>query len=289
MRRNILQISILIFVTTVFSYGQSNSWNNLTPLRSTRADVEKLLGKPKDNVCSLGCEYETAKEKIRVSYAYNKCSGAGWSVPTDTVLRITVSSLENSGKSFDQLNLDRNKFSSTIDDAVYGTWTNSEEGLSYYFSNGDKEFIELSYIPKKADNYLRCDGFPPYTPEGQHFTMDTALFYNPKFSKKESLYDVFARIDSFTINLMSDSYKDEYKGYVMVYFDNKLPFKEYKNRLIKVKDHIFKRRKISAERLSVIEGGMQEESRIEFYILPKQWKPPAPNPTLPSPQFMKTQ
>jgi hypothetical protein len=58
----------------------------------------------------LGCEYETAKEKIRVSYAYKKCDGAGWNVPTDTVLRIIVSSRENSGKSFDELNLDRNKF-----------------------------------------------------------------------------------------------------------------------------------------------------------------------------------
>jgi hypothetical protein len=43
MKKNVLQILILIFAATVFSYGQVTLGIILTPLHSTRTDVEKLL------------------------------------------------------------------------------------------------------------------------------------------------------------------------------------------------------------------------------------------------------
>lgn len=283
MKSTAIQILILIFVSTILSYGQVNSWNNLLPLRSTRADVEKLLGKPKDNTCSFGCEYETAKEKIRVSYAHKKCDVAGWKVPADTVLSLTVSSKENSGKSFDELNLNRNKFTVDIDDILSQKWTNAEEGLIYSLRPGIQlKFDSITYIPKKTDNYLRCDGFPPET---QYFTMNTTSFYNPALNKKEGLNMILSYTDSFIIGAMNE-YTD-FKGYVLVYFDHKLSFEEYKIRLNELKKHIFDTRKISPERLTVIEGGLREDSIIEFYTLSKEMKSPTPNPTLPSPQFMK--
>ena len=284
MKKNVLQILILIFVSAVFSFGQ-NSWNNLTPLHSARADVEKLLGKPKDNICSLGCEYETAKEKIRVLYADKKCDEDGWNVPTDTVLRITISSLTNDSKSPADLNLDRNKFTVDVDDILSQTWTDAEEGLIYSFQQEIQlKLSGISYIPKKSDDHLRCNGFPPYSPETQYFTMMTFRFYNSTLNKKDGLYMMFAYADSFIIHTMNTK---DFKGYVIVYFDSKLSLKEYKIRLNELKKHIYKIRKIPTERITVIEGGLREDSRMEFYILSKERKPPTPNPTLPSPQFMK--
>ena len=285
MKKNILQILIITFVTTIFCYGQSNSWNNLTPLYSTRADAEKLLGKPKNDSCNFACDYETSKEQIRIWYASKNCGASGWNVSTDTILSITVSSEENRGKSFAELKLDRNKFTSKSDDAFNGTWTNAEEGLSYDFGYIDQEFDSISYIPKKTDNHLRCNGFPPYMPESQYQEFDTISFHNPKLSKKDGLNTIYSNMDTFVHHLMQHS-AEEYQGYILIYFDNQLSLKDYRKRVNKLKDHI-KFRKIPSERIIFIEGGMREESKIEVHILPKHMKPPAPAPTLPSPQFMR--
>lgn len=281
MKRNSLKILISLFILTSSAYSQSNSWNDLTPLRSNRQDVEKLLGKPTDDE-PYGVTYKTEKEKVQVLYTSEKCEN-GWDVPKDTVLRMEVYD-SDVGKSFDELKLDKNLFSHTVDDAFYATWTNTDEGVQYYF-NGYQQLESITYLPKKSDNYLRCNGFPSFQPEAQHYPFDKFLFYNPALSKKESLYSVFSRLDNFIFSLQN--YKSDHKGYVLVYFDKKLSFKEYEKRLKKLKDFLFKFRKISPEMVTVIDGGIDYESRVELYILPKEWKPPAPDPTYPSPQFMK--
>jgi hypothetical protein len=286
MKKKFPLISILIFVSVISGYGQSNSWNNITPLRSTRIDVEKLLGKSKEDKC-FRCYYRTTKEAISVTYSEGKCK-EGWEVPTDTVLSIDVSSELDSGKSFKELKLDKSKFYVTVGHSFDGTWTNAEQGLQYDFSNIELKLRQIRYIPKKSDNHLRCDGFPPFTPEGQYYTRDRYLLYDSALDKKYNLGRIFALSDIFIVDTIKNT--ETYKGYVVVYFDNKLSLTEYKRQLDKIKEHIFKgfkRNKTSTEHISIIEGGMKERAEIEFYILPKQWKPPAPNPTLPSPQFMK--
>jgi hypothetical protein len=285
MKRIALSISILIFASTVFTHGQSNSWRGLTPLLSTRADVEKLLGKPKEDKYSC-CRYETPNEYVSVSYAADKCD-EGWNVLKDTVLSLSVSPNSDVGKSLEELKIDKSGFSVTGDDAFFGTWTNPELGLQYYFGNIEREFRSVSYIPKKSDNILRCNGFPPFAPEGQHYPFERFSFQNKSLGKKENLYRIYASLDNFIIQNTSNG--NDYKGFVLVYFDDKLSLKQYKLLLDKLKAHIFKVRKVSAEQITVIEGGMKEEAEIELYLLSKEYKPPAPNPTLPSPQFMKRQ
>lgn len=288
MSRKILQIFILILASAVWAGAQSNSWNGLTPLRSTRTDVEKLLGPPVEKDCARECKYETAKDFIRVLYAARQCD-AGWNVSKDTVISFGIEPVADAGKSFDELNLDRSKFSRSVDDASYGLWTNAEEGLTYYFAGGDKELISIGHIPKKSDNQsFRCSGFPPYTPEGAHFTMDSGLFYDSKRDKKEALYSIITRIKVLALQLMNAG-KERYKAYVIVYFDNKMSFKEYQKLLSDVKEYWTKTMRNPPELIAFIEGGLREESLMEFYLLPNDYPPPAPDPTLPSPQFMRKQ
>jgi hypothetical protein len=285
--RNFL-IIVLILVNSICCFSQNNVWNGLIPLRSTRSQVEKLLGEPKEKTVFGTFIYESKDGQVEISYSDKKCDLA-WDVPVDTVLRLELYPVSLAGKSFEELKIDKNSFSVSVDDAFYAKWTNPEEGLQYYFSGGDKELISISFLPKKSDNNLRCNGFPPFAPEGQHFTFERSLFYNPALEKKESLYENFARAQAFLVNLSNTGDKNKYKGYVLVYFDNKLPFKDYRKRLDKLRERIFKTWKADPEQITIIEGGMREESLIEFYILPKEWKPPAPTPALPSPQFMRKQ
>lgn len=279
----ILAISILILVSTAFVQAQSNSWKGLTPLNSNRADVEKLFGKPteSDYCCS---RYETPDENIAVAYSADRCK-EGWDVAKDTVLSIAVSKESDFGKSFEDLKLVKGDYSVTVDDAFFGTWTNAEAGLQYYFGNQDLIFYKVTYIPKKSDNGLRCNGFPPFSPEGQHYAYDKFPFYDMTRSSKVNLGEIYARIDAFIIS-QSVTWKG-YKGFVLVYFDNKLSLREYRGLIAKMNDFIFKRRKIPEGQITIIEGGMKERAEVELYLLPEDYKPPAPNPTLPSPQFMK--
>jgi hypothetical protein len=73
----------------------SEGWRGIVPLRSTRADVERELGEPIDDLKSL---YDTGKERVSVFYQQVRCPTGGqegpqrgWDVPVGTVLRISVS------------------------------------------------------------------------------------------------------------------------------------------------------------------------------------------------------
>ena len=88
---------------------QPSSWRGLLPLKSSKLDVEKLLG-PTKNVLGLN-EYETENEFIHVTYAKGNChrSDFGWKVPTDTILNITV--IPRGTVLLSELGLDLSKFS----------------------------------------------------------------------------------------------------------------------------------------------------------------------------------
>ena len=287
LKEKVLTILIVILAAQCFVFAQSNSWNGLTPLRSTRADVEKLFGAAKE--CLSGCTYRGEKVGLEVFYAERECDG-GWNVPKDTVIRFDLYSFDE-GKSFDELKLDRNKFSYTVDDAMFGTWTNPEDGLSYYFGNFDRFLRSIGYIPKKSDNLnLRCNGFPPYAPEGRHYTMEYTDFYDPDRNKRDNFFNNIARFQNFFVNFgnVERDFKDEkYKSYAVIYFDQKMPYREYQSFLRRIKKFVSETWKTQYEKLTIIEGGLREQSRIEFYILRAEQKPPAPEPTLPSPQFMR--
>jgi hypothetical protein len=269
---------LLLLVLTDLAYGQNNAWNSLTPLRSTRADVEKIFGKPKESKA-----YETPSGTFSVNYSDAKCD-EGWNVSKDTVLSLSVSPKSEIGKSFEELKLDERKFLSSVDDAFFGSWTNAEEGFQYYFSNVRKELISITYIPKKSDNIRRCDGFPPFAPEAQYFTMDKYSLHNKFLSEEESIVRLYSISDTIIANAVND---ENSRAYVLVYFDNKFSLKNYRAGINKLKNFVFNWRKAPVEKIMFIEGGLREEAEIEFYILPKELSPPAPAPTLPSPQFRK--
>ena len=67
------------------------NWKGLTPLKSTRSDVEKILGKPR-KVVPGPVIYENESERVDVAYARDRCESwnGDWNMPTNTVIRIEV-------------------------------------------------------------------------------------------------------------------------------------------------------------------------------------------------------
>lgn len=283
MRRVLPFCGVLFAVVAVL--GQSNSWRGLTPLVSTRTEVEKLLGPPKKDVFGRDT-FSTDKDDLEVIYVGPRCS-SGWDVSEDKVFSITTSPKSRGPTNFDDLKLDKSKFSYTIDDAMFATWTDPNAGIQYYFGNFDQEFREGRFIPKRTDNHLRCNGFPPYAPEGVHYPFETIDFYDADRERRDGPNEWFAHFENFLISFKRGYKAMGYKGYAVVYTDRKLTQAAYKRRLARLQRYLFVTREYSREDITFIEGGLRGKSEVQLFILPAEYKPPAPAPTLPSPQFMR--
>ena len=118
------------------------------PLKSTRADVERLLGKPN----GLG-RYEFDNERAYIDYARgcdqpNDCVCL---VPKDTVISIFVT-LETDLK-WSALKLDRSKYKKSRSAHLPSilNFTNDEEGITYTVDEADEEVMHITYLPSARD------------------------------------------------------------------------------------------------------------------------------------------
>ncbi len=286
MRSVILSI-VSILAASFGVSGQANSWEGIIPLVSTRDQVEKILGKPVDRTYFYGSVYKNDKGRFTVRYALKSCD-EGWNVPIDTVLAIEIPPPEGQvNKSAKELDLDESRYFISGDDAFFGTWTDPVRGVQLYFRNMNQSLLWIKYIPTQADNARRCDGFPPFAPEAQYYLYEEMLFNNPKAGKDGGM-DSLVALGLFNIVYRAKESKGKYKGYVLVYFDDKLPFKTYKKRLDQFRTYAKRMMTREGQEVEIIEGGINYRNKAEFYLLHSDRKPPAPTPSLPSPQFMKS-
>jgi hypothetical protein len=279
-----LEFIIIIFFGFTTIYAQNNSFKGITPLYSTRADVENLFGKPQ-NSTQKKYDYFVENQEISIVYNDGKCS-SGWNLEKDVVLAIYIVNKDFIGKIFDDLKLNEKKFYCSTDDAFFTRWTNPIDGLQYYFSNVKAAYISQSYIPKTSDNILRCNGFPPFAPEGNYYTREEYLLYQSNISEFEN----FATLAPHFLQMSPSvqGYDSTYQGYALVYFDKRKSLQQWRKYIAKFKQFITKKNnKNFFDDFSIIEGGLDSEARIYLYILPKTSPPPSPNPTYPSPQFMR--
>ncbi len=150
----LLCVLLLIAITS-----QAKEWRGIVPLHSTRADVDRLLGKPNANYN----RYEFGNEQADILYSDDPCT-AGlqgmWNVPRDTVISIRVTPKQR--LRLPDLRLELSKYERVRDPLVqtHTYYTNKEEGLRYEVFEGGGEDDGLSlhiyYEPAAKDANLRC-------------------------------------------------------------------------------------------------------------------------------------
>ncbi len=141
-----------------------SNWKGLTPLKSTRADVEKILGKPSRSVPGPVI-YGNDSERVDVAYARDRCEYAngGWNVPANTVIRLEVRPVKTvllEDLSFDRSKYDVSKWSHP---SYWKTYRNEEEGISLETTDLGKntEIVRvIQYFPKLSDQALKCGNNP---------------------------------------------------------------------------------------------------------------------------------
>lgn len=153
--RIICLVSICLAVSTVV-ISQERGWRGIVPLQSTRADVEKLLGRSTER--SYGATYDLGDEAVTFEYSSCRCCKPienRWNVREYTVIRIRISAAVK--PLFSGLKIDRAKFEKVDDshlpDVLY--FRNRDEGVS--FEVQDDVVITTEYGPSaKDDKALRC-------------------------------------------------------------------------------------------------------------------------------------
>src|SRR5882672_2687108 len=83
-------------------------WRKIVPLKSTRADVERMLGSTKGAYFAI---YQLKEGNIFIEYSSGPCRPerkGGWNVPEDVVIRVSFSPKHK--KKIADLKLDLKKF-----------------------------------------------------------------------------------------------------------------------------------------------------------------------------------
>jgi len=141
------------------AHAQAKEWRRIVPLRSTRAQVERRLGKSRRGYHEL----KTERAFFYYSSGRGCAGGEGWNVPADTVVRILVTPKTRLWLS--ALRLDMKRFEKSADTEVptHALYKDKEAGLTYEVYEGGGEsnglVLHIQYDPTAADEkLLRCPG-----------------------------------------------------------------------------------------------------------------------------------
>jgi hypothetical protein len=115
MNVSITKLLLLLAIVAMLSTdSRAEPWRGIHPLKSTRADVERLLGKPVANEPAFLARYQFENERATVRYATDydlaQCKGACCALQKDIVTQIDVVPIAK--PQFSALALDRSKLDS---------------------------------------------------------------------------------------------------------------------------------------------------------------------------------
>lgn len=153
-------IFTLLLAGTAFCQS-SNTWSGITPLKSTRSDVEKILGQPEAwSVARHGGSYKTKEGTVSVEYSTGFCNAdprGGWNVPELTVVTVTISPIDQNQK-FSALKLDMSKFGRHPDPGSLhlADYTNETDGVVITVDTSDNTVRRFGYFPSAKYDQLMC-------------------------------------------------------------------------------------------------------------------------------------
>lgn len=150
--RSLLMLSFLILA--LYSCSNAQDWRKITPMISTRSEVETLLGPAEGAFATI---YKLKEGSLFIEYSSGPCRPerkGGWNVPENVVVSVSFS--PKNKLRIARLKLDPKKFRKVIDQHVIGIiyYINDEEGITYQVQAGRVDAIE--YGPAKKYDHLSC-------------------------------------------------------------------------------------------------------------------------------------
>jgi hypothetical protein len=156
MFNKILFLFVLCFLLA--NKSQAKSWRGIVPLKSTRADVERVLGSGSGE-CK--CIYDLEKETVQVTYSQGDClvgGSGGWNIQPNTVIRLNIRpKTKESFESFvSNANLDSRVLAKTEDPELPGILYYKDAKTGLVVSVENNTVLDYGFEPTAQDNRLRC-------------------------------------------------------------------------------------------------------------------------------------
>lgn len=236
----------LILVLLARTVVVAQDWRGIDPLKSTREDVERLLGRPQRSSESTWY-YKLTKEIVVFHFEIKSCDswagkcGISWNVPPGTVKWIGVIPRGKHRK---------DEYPILGDAKVYDTGS----GLIQYSDNSAGLLVEtyqnlvtlVNYYPKARQERLRCP------------QIDECIVDFMKFDEyqKLSFEDEKARLENFLIAIN----KSFGRGTIGVVGPNKKERLKRMKRATWAKGYLVKKLALEEERILIVDGGFSERS-----------------------------
>jgi len=237
-----------LVISVLASSVVAKDWRGIVPLKSTLADVERLLGpRPSTGYYSL------PNEIVAFDVQAKPCDrfGFGWNVPVGTVTGILV--LPKGVHRKDEYPLGKNSI--VQDDSVPVYYWDKEAGLTVETYNDLVTLVEYSPTPSEEET-LRC-------PRQENIIFDPF----PTFDEYGAIafQDEKARLDNFLIQLSNPPAR----GTLEVRGATPRIRAQLLKRAARAKEYLVKKRGLEPERLLVIDAGYSERSftRLSRYPL----------------------
>lgn len=154
MTQLLLLTACSLFMLAPLGVARPLEWRGITPLRSTREDVERLIGRPAKPGAPL---YEAEKESVHIIYSAEPCEqgvAGAWNVPPDTVIRIEVTPKKT--LYLKDLKIDESKYVKVEQPHVLGSVSYVAEEEGVLIKTWYEEVIAIHYGPTSKDKHLAC-------------------------------------------------------------------------------------------------------------------------------------
>lgn len=254
--------------------SKAKGWNGLVPLRSTRRDVEAVVGNP---TTPGGSSYETASERVFAQYSDGPCERGwpfGWNTARDTVVLISI--IRKESMSLADLGVDVRKYEKWPDRHIDGEvhYTDRAEGIDIQVDEPLGKILSVSYMPSATDEHLRCPEAKRRLPPGRGQA--------DSFFKFDTFGDVpaaqeYERLDSLAAELLR---QPDTVGYIIAYASMRALIGEAKGRASCARDYLLKKHRIKPERIRVIDGGYRQAREVELYVEPRKGPVPLAVPSV---------
>lgn len=246
-------VSLVLFLST---NSQARDWKGIVPLKSTRSDVERLLGVQKRSSDAVAY-YKLAKEIVVFHFQVDVCDspggkfGLGWNVAPGTVVNIGVIPR---GKHRKEEYLPASD--AKVHDMGAGIVYYSDQSAGLTVETYENLVTLVEYYPEASKENLRC-------PRVEACCVD----FFPKIDEYGEIPfgDEKARLENFMIT-MNEVFG---RGVIEIVGPSKRVRQERIKRAARSKSYLVKQHGLEGERLLVVDGGFSETvaTRLSRYSI----------------------
>jgi hypothetical protein len=148
-------LTCIFIICAAFGHLSAKDWRGLTPLHSTRSDVDRLLDTPTNKNNADAAVYRTETEEVLVRYSTGSCIEK-WNVPRDIVLFIQVFPKKRPRLSDLKVNISKYKIVRDPEVLDYSDYEDDEDGFGLNVNTLEGLVHIFTYYPTIKEDKLRC-------------------------------------------------------------------------------------------------------------------------------------